>query len=106
MSRTVGTAYLLVAPFIPEPSTVSVHFSPMHYLQIRFLCNLLDFCWNGMAKIFKGESPFDDGRTLEVIDGLPEGADIPVFPDVPQEFSPGLDTELKKLAHQLQVTRK
>ena len=31
---------------------------------------------NEMAKIFKGEPPFDDGGTLEVIDGLPEGADI------------------------------
>ena len=51
-----------------------------------------------MAKIFKGESPFDDGGTLEVSDGLPEGADIPMFPEALQEFSPGLDTELKKMA--------
>jgi Mn-containing catalase len=56
---------------------------------------------SGMAKIFKGESPFDDGGTLEVIDGFPEGADIPIFPEAPQEFSPGLDTELKKIAIQL-----
>ena len=56
---------------------------------------------SGMAKIFKGESPFDDGGTLEVIDGFPEGSDIPVFPEAPQEFSPGLDTELKKMAAQL-----
>ena len=61
---------------------------------------------NGMAKIFKGDSPFDDGGTLEVIEGFPEGADIPMFPEAPQEFSPGLDTELKKMAQQLQVTRK
>ena len=33
---------------------------------------------NRMAKIFKGESPFDDGETLEVIDGCPEGVDIPM----------------------------
>ena len=61
---------------------------------------------NGMAKIFQGESPFDDGGTPEVVEGFPEGADIPVFPEAPQEFSPGLDTELKKIARQLQVTRK
>ena len=61
---------------------------------------------NGMAKIFKGESPFDDGGTLEVVEGFPEGADIPIFPEAPQEFSPGLDTELKKRVQQLQVTRK
>ena len=59
---------------------------------------------NGMAKIFKGESPFDDGGTLEVLEGFPEGAEIPMFPEAPQEFSPGLDTELKKMAQQLQVT--
>jgi Mn-containing catalase len=61
---------------------------------------------NGMAKIFKGESPFDDGGTLEVIDGCPEGVDIPMFPQAPQEFSPGLDTELKKMAQQIRVTQK
>jgi Mn-containing catalase len=54
-----------------------------------------------MANIFKGESPFDDGGTLEVIDGFPEGSDIPMFPEAPQEFSPGLDTGLKKMAAQL-----
>jgi Mn-containing catalase len=61
---------------------------------------------NGMAKIFKGESPFDDGGTLEVIDECPEGVDIPMFPEAPQEFSPGLDTELKKMAQQTRVTQK
>jgi Mn-containing catalase len=59
---------------------------------------------NGMAKIFKGDSPFDDGGTLEVLEGFPEGAEIPLFPESPPEFSPGLDTELKKMA--AQVTRK
>ena len=52
------------------------------------------------AKIFKGVSPFDDGGTLELIEGFPEGADIPVFPESPPDFSPGLDTELKKMAQQ------
>ena len=61
---------------------------------------------NEMAKIFKGESPFDDGGTLEVIDGCPEGADIPMFPEAPQEFSPGLDTEIKNIAQQIRVTHK
>jgi Mn-containing catalase len=58
---------------------------------------------NGMAQIFKGDSPFDDGGTLEVIEGLPEGTEIPVFPESPQEFSPGLDTELKRMAQQIQT---
>ena len=56
-----------------------------------------------MAKIFKGDSPFDDGGTLEVLEGFPEGAEILLFPESPPEFSPGLDTELKRLAQQVQI---
>src|ERR687890_729969 len=51
-----------------------------------------------LNKIFKGDSPFDDGGKLEVIEGFPEGANIPFFPEAPQEFAPGLDSELKKIA--------
>jgi Mn-containing catalase len=50
-----------------------------------------------MAEIFKGESPFGDGE-LETIDGAPDGFEIPKFPERPEEFSPGLDAELKKQA--------
>jgi len=57
---------------------------------------------NGMAKIFKGDSPFDDGGTLEVLEGFPEGADIPMFQEASEEFSPGLDSELKKMVQQAQ----
>src|ERR687894_773573 len=51
-----------------------------------------------IGKIFKGDSPFDDGGKLEVIEGFPEGANIPFFPEAPQEFAPGLDSELKRIA--------
>ena len=44
------------------------------------------------------DSPFDDGGKLEVIEGFPEGANIPFFPEAPQEFAPGLDSELKRIA--------
>lgn len=54
-----------------------------------------------LDKIFKGDSPFDDGGKLEVIDGFPEGVDIPDMPEAPQEFSPGLDSDLKQLASKL-----
>ena len=54
-----------------------------------------------LDKIFKGDSPFDDGGTLEVIEGFPEGVEIPNIPEAPQEFSPGLDTDLKKLVKKL-----
>jgi Mn-containing catalase len=58
---------------------------------------------SGLAQIFKGSSPFDDGGELEVLEGHPEGANIPFMPDAPQEFASGLDTDLRKLAQQLKV---
>ncbi len=54
-----------------------------------------------LDKIFKGESPFDDGGTLEVIEGFPKGVDVPSLPDAPQEFSSGLDSELMALTKKL-----
>jgi Mn-containing catalase len=56
---------------------------------------------SGLAKIFNGSSPFGDGD-LELIYGHPEGAAIPSLPDAQQEFSSGLDIELKGLAQQIQ----
>ena len=41
---------------------------------------------NGMDKIFKGDSPFDDGGTLEVLEGFPEGADTPLFQNLHRSF--------------------
>jgi Mn-containing catalase len=52
--------------------------------------------------IFKGDSPFDDGGTLEVIEGFPEGVEIPILPDAPQEFASGLDSDLMRLTRELQ----
>jgi Mn-containing catalase len=61
---------------------------------------------SGLADIFKGSSPFDDGGELEVLDGHPEGANIPFMPDAPQEFASGLDTDLRKLVQQVQGRQK
>jgi len=58
---------------------------------------------SGLAQIFRGSSPFDDGGELEVLEGHPEGANIPFMPDAPQEFSSGLDSDLRKLAQQVRV---
>jgi Mn-containing catalase len=60
---------------------------------------------SGLADIFKGPSPFDDGGTLEVIEGHPEGANIPFMPDAPQEFASGLDTDLRKLAQRVKQSK-
>jgi Mn-containing catalase len=56
--------------------------------------------------IFRGDSPFDDGGTLEVIEGFSEGSEIPKLPDAPQEFASGLDSELMRLTQQLQTVSK
>ena len=40
---------------------------------------------SGLADIFKGSSPFEDGGELEVIDGHPEGANIAFMLDSPQD---------------------
>jgi Mn-containing catalase len=50
---------------------------------------------SSLSLIFNGESPFNDGGQLETLDGLPKGGAIPNLPEAPQEFSPGLDAELK-----------
>jgi Mn-containing catalase len=56
--------------------------------------------------IFSGDSPFDDGGKLEVIEGFPEGAGIPNLPDAPQEFASGLDSDLMRLTRDLQTISK
>jgi Mn-containing catalase len=58
-----------------------------------------------LDKIFKADSPFDDGGKLEVIEGFPEGVDIPNLPDAPQELSSGLDSELMKLTKELDSSK-
>ena len=52
---------------------------------------------SGLAKIFKGESPFGDG-TLEALDGSPEGFEMPKFLDRQEGFASGLDKDLLALA--------
>jgi Mn-containing catalase len=49
-----------------------------------------------LGEIFNGSSPFGDGE-VEALDGLPQGFEIPQAPEAPQEYSPGLDQELKKM---------
>jgi Mn-containing catalase len=50
-----------------------------------------------MAKIYKGSSPANDGTKVETQDDQPEGRPNPGAPERPEEFSPGLTPELKKL---------
>jgi Mn-containing catalase len=56
-----------------------------------------------MKLIFQGSSPLTDtgeGEMLETTETPPEGAPIPVGPERPEEFSPGLTPELMEVMEQ------
>ena len=51
-----------------------------------------------MDKIFNGASPFGDGTELQTMKEPRESFPSPLGPERPEEFSPGLDPDLQKLA--------
>lgn len=83
---------------LPVPKTDSSKMPEVKKLEER---NLHNQQWtfsneeSGLSDIFVGSSPFGDGE-LEALDGLPEGFAIPQMPEAPQEYSPGLDRQLKE----------
>ena len=50
-----------------------------------------------MGAVFQGNSPANDGSTLEATEEAPEGFPISDLPERPEEFSPGLTPELMEL---------
>ena len=54
-----------------------------------------------MAKIFSGSAPVNDGTELTTLSEPKESYPIPLAPERPEEFSPGLDPELQELADAL-----
>lgn len=54
-----------------------------------------------MEQIYRGSSPFNDGTELTTLAAPRENYPIPVAPERPEEFAPGLDPELQKLADAL-----
>ncbi len=69
----------------------------LHRTLYRF--SLKDY--QDVAKIWRGTHP--DGGELQVVDGPPEGGEIPIYPDVPEEFAPGFSAEeIAELAKKLQ----
>ncbi|MGV3615433.1 MAG: manganese catalase family protein [Fimbriimonas sp.] len=50
-----------------------------------------------MDQVFKGSSPENNGTTVETQEEAPEGKPNPGAPERPEEFSPGLTPELKRL---------
>ena len=51
-----------------------------------------------MSKIFNGSAPANDGTTLTTLAEPRKSYPIPQAPERPEEFAPGLDPELQKLA--------
>jgi Mn-containing catalase len=51
-----------------------------------------------MESIFSGAAPFDDGTELVTLKEPKESYPIPMAPERPEEFAPGLDPELQELA--------
>ncbi|HYF31072.1 MAG TPA: manganese catalase family protein [Chitinophagaceae bacterium] len=54
-----------------------------------------------MEKIFSGPAPFNDGTELVTLKEPRQSFPIPMAPERPEEFAPGLDPELQELADAL-----
>jgi Mn-containing catalase len=54
-----------------------------------------------MDKIFSGSAPMNDGTDLVTLKEPRESYPIPLAPERPEEFAPGLDPELQELADAL-----
>jgi Mn-containing catalase len=54
-----------------------------------------------MEKIFNGSAPMNDGTELVTMKEPRESYPIPLMPERPEEFAPGLDPELQELADAL-----
>ena len=54
-----------------------------------------------MEKIFSGSAPINDGTELKTMKEPRQSFPIPLAPERPEEFSPGLDPELQELADAL-----
>lgn len=54
-----------------------------------------------MEKIYSGSAPFNDGTELVTLKEPRQSYPIPMAPERPEEFSPGLDPELQQLADAL-----
>jgi Mn-containing catalase len=50
-----------------------------------------------MAKIFRGNSPANDGFEVETTEKAPESAPMTGLPERPEEFAPGLTAELLEM---------
>ena len=54
-----------------------------------------------MEKIFSGSAPLNDGTDLVTMKEPRQSFPIPLAPERPEEFAPGLDPELQEMADAL-----
>ena len=54
-------------------------------------------------KLFKCNSPLDDGGTLDIIERLPEGVEIPSMPEAPQEFFKMIGCKCNKINGEIMI---
>ncbi|GAA0371180.1 manganese catalase family protein [Caldalkalibacillus horti] len=68
----------------------------------RKLYTFSDQDYKDIVLIWKGQHP-EDGQSLEVIQGTPQGAPIPDLEEIPEEFAPGISKDdFMEIAKRLQ----
>ena len=85
-----------VGKMLPVPSPDNSQFDHAKKFMEQGLHNVL-YTWNepeyrDINKIWKKKNP-ETGEPLKVIDGMPEGAPVPDFEMLPEEFAPGIDRD-------------
>ncbi len=85
-----------VGKMLPVPSLDNHKFDYARPFMEQGLYNVL-YTWGeedyrDINQIWKGKNP-ETGEQLRVIHGMPEGAPVPDFPELPEEFAPGIDRD-------------
>ncbi|MGG1574643.1 manganese catalase family protein [Fictibacillus sp. NRS-1165] len=85
-----------VGKMLPVPRLDNSKFDYAKKFMDQGLYNVL-YTWGepeyrDISKIWKGKNP-ETGQQLTVIDGMPEGAPVPDFEELPEEFAPGIDRD-------------
>lgn len=85
-----------VGKMLPVPSLDNSKFDHAKKFMDQGLYNVL-YTWGesdyrDINQIWKGKNP-ETGQPLTVIDGMPKGAPIPDFEELPEEFAPGIDRD-------------
>ncbi len=94
-----------VTRFLPIPRIENAQFPEARKWEAmgvhRVLYRLSPDDYRAISYIWRGPAPGGDGE-LQVVDGPPAGGPVPVLPEEPAEFAPGVDPlELAEIARRL-----